>query len=295
MTEIVLLDMSEYPVVLRRLLQFGERRSPRGLATLDLNFTSINLVQPQKALPLGIGRKLNPAIAAVEAIQLIAGVSDPELVLRLAPQFERYTDWNEDGTTERTFWGAYGDRIKMQVHCAVQKLTADPSTRQAIVTLWDPWMDNVQGKHDYPCTIALQFWLDTDGLLSMNTIMRSNDAWLGLPYDVFQFTQLQASVAHALHTQPGVYRHTTLSLHLYETNFDEARALVKDYVPQANREVFRNLWLPTESIGHPGQSFNDIMRRAQAIMRNEELYGETPSESWYRDLLHPKASTSNVG
>jgi thymidylate synthase len=292
MTEIVLLDMSEYPQVLRRILQYGERRSPRGLRTLDLGFASIMIVQPQKALPLGIGRKLNPAIAAVEAVQLIAGVSDPQLVLRLAPQFQRYLDTAEDGSGDRTFWGAYGDRIKMQVHCAVQKLTTDPNTRQAVVTLWDPWLDNVQGKHDYPCTIALQFWLQ-DGLLCMNTIMRSNDAWLGLPYDMFQFTQLQASVAHALNTRPGSYRHTTLSLHLYETNFDEARALVQDYMPQVNRETFRDLWLPTEAIGHPGQSFNDIMRRARALMHNEELTGETPSESWYRDLLHPR--TPHVG
>src|SRR4029078_4008311 len=114
-------NMSEYPQVLRRIFQWGERRSPRGLATFDLGVTSIVLLDTGKALPLGIGRKLNPAIGAVEAVQLIAGVSNPQLVLRLAPQMSRYTDQAEYDGSERMFWGAYGERIKMQAYAQIRK------------------------------------------------------------------------------------------------------------------------------------------------------------------------------
>jgi thymidylate synthase len=284
MSEIVLRNMSEYPQVLRRIFQKGERRSPRGLATFDLGFTSIVLLNPEKGMPLGIGRKLNPAIGAVEAAQLIAGSSDPQLVLRLAPQMERYTDPASYDGSERMFWGAYGERIKMQAYAQIRKFITDPNTRQAVITLWDPWLDNVDYKHDYPCTIALQFHM-RDGLLEMNTIMRSNDAWLGLPYDVYQFTQLQHSVAYALNTLPGCYRHTALSLHLYERDAGAASDLVDAFSPHSAYEAHGEVWQP-EGIGHPGQSFVDIMQRAQRIIDNEEIAGETPSEEWYRNQLH---------
>lgn len=292
MTDIVLRNMSEYPQVLRRIFQQGERRSPRGLATFDLGFTSIVLLNPQAGgMPLAIGRKLNPAIGAVEAIQLIAGVSDPQLVLRLAPQFERYSDTAEDGTGDRMFWGAYGARIRLQAVQAVRKLRLDVNSRQAVITLWDPWMDNIEDKHDYPCTIALQFHMNR-GLLDMNTIMRSNDAWLGLPYDVFQFTQLQATMARALNTTPGLYRHTALSLHLYERDCPAASDLIDAYTPQDARMKFTTAWQP-QGIGRSGNSMHGVIARARRLIDNAELTNETESEKWYRDLLHPQSP--NVG
>ena len=294
MSEIVLNNMSEYPQVLRRIFQYGERRSPRGLPTIDLGFTSVVLLNPLGGMPLGIGRSLNPAIGAVEAIQLIAGISDPELVLRLAPQMERYTDPAEYDRSERMFWGAYGERIKMQAHLATRRIELDPDTRQAVITLWDPWLDNVDGKHDYPCTIALQFFVH-DAALCMNTIMRSNDAWLGLPYDIFQFTQLQSSIANALHLESGVYRHTALSLHLYETNRDAAMELLNGWSPRAARESYAKVWQP-DGIGRVGDPFTAIMGRASDIIRNITLDDETNSERWYRERLHgDKSQAADVG
>src|SRR5260370_41880706 len=52
--------------------------------------------------------------------------------------------------------------------------------------------------------------------------MRSNDAWLGLPYDVFTFTRIQAYVAAAVGVEPGRYTHTVGSLHLYERDWERA-------------------------------------------------------------------------
>jgi thymidylate synthase len=293
MTELVLNHMGAYPTVLRRILQYGERRSPRGLATFDLGFTTLTVLDARGGMPLGLGRKLNPAIGAVEAAQLIAGVSDPELVLRLAPQFERYSDTAEDGTGTRMFWGAYGERIKLQAHCAIEKLTTDPNTRQAVITLWDPWLDNVPGKRDYPCTIALHFYMH-HGLIDMNVIMRSNDAWLGLPYDVFQFTQLQECVARALGTTPGTYRHTALSLHLYERDAEAARELIQQYTRNDKSVMTRYMetFQPT-GMGRPGDTFSRIMDRAQAILVNDTLQEETTSERWYREQLH--GQPANVG
>jgi thymidylate synthase len=288
MTEIVLHSMAEYPVVVRRVLSNGERRAPRGLETIDLGFTTIVLLDPRCGMPLGLGRGLNPAIGAVEAAQLIAGMSTPKLVLKVAPQFSRYSEPNDDsaGIEHPYFWGAYGERIKLQAYSAIKKLTNDPHTRQAVITLWDPWLDNVEGKKDYPCTIALQFFI-RDGLLDMNVIMRSNDVWLGLPYDVYQFTQLQASVARALNTTPGTYRHTALSLHLYERDHADALALWQNYQDNTGRlrKAHSESYQP-DGIGRPGDSFADIMSRAMNILDNNPIDDSTESEKWYVRQLH---------
>jgi thymidylate synthase len=63
--------------------------------------------------------------------------------------------------------------------------------------------------------------------------MRSNDAWLGLPYDVAQFTMLQEAVAAHWGLALGRYVHIDGSLHLYERDMKAARAIVEEHEPRA--------------------------------------------------------------
>ena len=62
----------------------------------------------------------------------------------------------------------------------------------------------------------------------MFTNMRSNDAFIGLPHDVFAFTMLQEIIARALDLEPGTYSHAVGSLHLYKDNRDAARRYLKE-------------------------------------------------------------------
>lgn len=238
----------------------------RGLNTRDLGFTVIELTRPHHALPLGCGRNLSRNVAAAEAIQLIGGFSYTDLLTRAAPDTVQYTD-------EGRFHGSYGTRVGYQMLHVARKLKEDPPTRQAIVTLWDPFLDNQDGKHDYPCTLSLQFER-VDDVVNMNVVMRSNDAWLGLPYDMFQFTQLQFTLANSLGCAAGTYRHTALSLHLYDRNLAAAEKVGEptDFTAQ-----------PT-GIGHVGHSFTEIMKRArQLTVLNHVMDEPTNSERWYGD------------
>lgn len=268
--------MAEYHRIVQLVMDNGEKRSPRGLVTRDVGHTTIVLNNIANALPIGLGRKLNPAIGAVEAIQLIAGRPDPELVVKVAPQFKQYLDGG-------TFHGSYGKRIKRQMQTVTRRLKNDPNTRQAVVTLWDPEIDAFDGMRDYPCTIALGFSISMDGLLEMNVLMRSNDVWRGLAYDVFQFTQLQWTLARILGVVAGTYRHTTWSLHLYETDLKAAEGVMNQ-----PRDVYDSTWQPS-GIGEPGSTMMHAMNRASAIMRGNEPHDITDSERWYLEQLHPKA------
>lgn len=258
-----------YPRIVRHVLDHGNVRTPRGRTTLDAGFTTILLDTPEHALPIGVGRGLNVNIAAAEAIQLIGAFSDPDLLLKASPNFQQFL--NGDG-----FHGAYGARIRMQVPNVIRKLIKDSQTRQAVITLWDAHLDNLTDMNDYPCTVALQFEVDELERLCMNVVMRSNDVWLGLPYDMFQFTQLQISVARALGLPNGWYRHTAMSMHIYSDDVEKTKSL-HDPIN------FALTSLVPFGIGQDGQTFTEIMKRARRVASGKGNDDPTMSEGWYAE------------
>lgn len=269
-----------YVDVLSKIRLFGRSRPSRNGPTRDLGHVTIVLDEPFDALPVGVGRNVSERVAAAEAIQLIGAFSDPEWLIERAPQMHPYRE--PDGR----FWGAYGARIGVQISGVVRKLRADPWTRQAVATLWHDERDGhvaYAGKLDYPCTVALGFIMQIQftgaSQLDMNVIMRSNDAWLGLPYDMFQFTQLQWTVARMLGVAVGRYYHTAWSLHLYERDLEASHAVVAPSEPT----VF-----DPSGIGVPNLEVADVIYRARTIARDPSAieWELTPSERWYRDVLH---------
>jgi Thymidylate synthase len=267
-----------YVDVITKLRLFGVSRPSRVGPTRDLGHTTIVLDEPFNALPLGVGRHLSNRIAALEAIQLIGAFSDPEWLVERAPQLSPYRE------PSGAFWGAYGRRIGWQIHDVVTKLLADPWTRQAVATLWDPGRDNLPEKRDYPCTVALGFTMQpafTKEVLDMHVTMRSNDAWLGLPYDMFQFTQLQQTVCRMIDVRPGTYTHTAWSMHLYDRDVDKTYAIALS--PESD-----DYRIDPTGLGEPNMSFTEVGNRAQTIaLEPEKIDWElTPSERWYRNAIH---------
>lgn len=95
-----------------------------------------------------------------------------------------------------------------------QMLVSDPNSRQAVIHI--KTADDKKSK-DVNCTVCIQFLL-RDGKLNATVYMRSNDIWMGFPYDVFAFTAMQCKMAMELGVGIGTYTHIAGSLHLYERN-----------------------------------------------------------------------------
>jgi thymidylate synthase len=62
--------------------------------------------------------------------------------------------------------------------------------------------------------------------------MRSNDAWLGLPHDIFCFTMIQELVARSLGFELGDYKHFAGSLHLYADDVEKAARFQSEGLPR---------------------------------------------------------------
>jgi thymidylate synthase len=262
-----------YVDLVQHVLKYGKEVAPRGMKTREIEDAIIRIDDVYNTLPLGVGRGTVPGIGAVEACQLIAGASTPKLVIAIGPQFANYTEDNG------LFHGAYGIRTQSQYAPIVERLKADPDTRQAVVTIWNPELDLLANKRDYPCTILHQFRI-RNNKLNMSVYMRSNDVWLGAAYDFFQFTRVQLAIASILGIEPGTYHHHVGSLHIYEQHYDSAESLKHTYEPYEKiPAIVGNSW---------GEVSNFAMDALTAAIHHEEkalLYGLHPFEQWYANAM----------
>lgn len=200
-------------------------------------------------------RQLDPVYAAAEILWYLSGSDSIEMIKAYAPQYERFAP---NGTA----YGAYGPRFMPQLEKVVTVLRT-ANTRQAIVAMWRPddlaKVASGNVPPDMPCTCMFQFQL-RKGVLHMHTFMRSNDLWLGFPYDVFAFTCFQRLIAWWLDVQVGKYVHTVGNIHAYHRNWDKLRycADVKGV------ESLPNVWaLPI--IGRsPSEIIDDVVKEEAA-------------------------------
>ena len=255
------------------LLADGREVSPREQLTRELSPVHLELVDPADTLPDGINRvKLLPAIAAAEALQNIAGVSMPGLMSRISSFFPKPTGrWGEGVET-------YGPRIGEQLRDVEALLKGDPDSREGVVSIWRDG-DIVGGQAHNLCTVSLQF-LVREGALDLFVTMRSNDAWYGLCYDLFQFAQVQLTLARCLDVPAGRYFHTAASMHLYERHWQAASEL---------RFPLR-AWPPQHLTGlgsHAGMPWVYPRERARKLLSGELPPQLTPTEQWYVDTLAP--------
>ena len=138
--------------------------------------------------------------------------------------------WGRISDDGKTSYSAYGDIVFKrhgfnQIDKIIELLAKDPMSRRAVVNFNVPNKNVIETK-DEICTIALQFII-RDGKLNCTGIMRSNDIWYGLPYDVVFFTEMQKYIAHRLNVQVGTYVHDVISLHCYERNYDDMEKIIK--------------------------------------------------------------------
>lgn len=173
-------------------------------------------------------RKMPMRYAVGELAWYLSGSNRVQDISRFA---KKWADISDDGKTNNS---AYGWRIFdkfgfNQWEYVKELLRNDPSSRQAVIHIKDA--SNKPTK-DVPCTVYLQFFT-RDGKLNMSTHMRSNDIWMGVPYDMFSFCFLQMLLAMELGVEVGQYTHYAGSLHIYSRDYEAAKKNIEG-LPHVN-------------------------------------------------------------
>lgn len=174
------------------------------------------ILNPTKNICNSEIRKLSMRYAMGEFLWYLSGNNNLSEIQKYTSNWDRMSD---DGVTVNS---NYGHCIKYkygfdQFEYVYNMLKDKPESRQAVIHIKAP--DNSESK-DVNCTVCLQFFV-RDNKLYMTTYMRSNDIWLGFPYDVFQFCNLQVLLSMKLGIGLGTYTHIAGSLHLYERDVKE--------------------------------------------------------------------------
>lgn len=204
--------------LIREIFTYGNEVIPRGKKTLEL--LGHNLIVDMSCPVITVRtRQLSYRFMAAEAAWILSG---DNRVSTIYPYNQRISAFSDNGVF---FFGAYGPKIIDQLSYVLSVLVDDQSSRQAVMTIWRP---NPPRTKDYPCTVSLQ-WMIREGILYCFANMRSSDAYLGVPYDMVNFSVISGAVALLFTRQTGVklrlgdlYMYAA-SRHLYEENYEKAK------------------------------------------------------------------------
>ena len=213
--------------------------------------------------------------------ELLWYLSGSNSIEQIAYYINRYTNYSDDGNSA---FGAYGPRIfnitpalnKSQWDYVIQKLKEKESrdTRNAVIVIINP-LDFQTKTSDRPCTCSLQFAIREERLY-LHTHMRSNDAYLGLPHDIFSFTVLQEIAAREIGVNLGTYIHSVGSLHLYTRD----RESVDLYLQEG---FFRNIPMPSMPQDNQWENIFSVLDAENKIrmgVKNWQELGKNLPEYW---------------
>ena len=192
------------------ILDNGELVNPRGMSTYEVIGMQFTCDMNQPILSI-LERQVGYKHMAREAWWILSGDNSVENM----PAYKKYSD---DG---KRLFGAYGPKIIDQISYCENTLKNDLFSRQAVLNIW---RENPRQSKDIPCTLSMQFLIRNQKLYCVVN-MRSSDAWLGIPYDVFVFSMVSLTIAQALNVSLGKLCINIGSAHVYEQDANTYAAI----------------------------------------------------------------------
>ena len=219
---------SIYVDLCRSIIKYPDYTSkPRGLEIKECINTTLTLMEPRNRVLTLKERNMSLRYLAGELAFYFAGSDKVDFISHYSKFWNNISD---DGQTVNSCYGKklfYDKNVHglTQFDYAIDCLRADKDSRKAVAFIYGK-DDSKPGSKDHPCTLSLQFII-RDNMLHLITHMRSNDVWLGVPYDIAFFTIVQEfMLLWVWETYPevklGPYIHNVGSMHLYERNFKDA-------------------------------------------------------------------------
>jgi thymidylate synthase len=191
--------------------------------TREILHAAISVSDPRQRWVVARNPPMSIAFALAEVTWIMAGRNDSAFLNYFNKGLPNYAG------NGPTYHGAYGYRLRKrftidQMERAYQALTKNPDSRQIVLQIWDatddlPAADGVPLAADIPCNIVSILKV-RGGALEWTQIMRSNDIFRGLPYNLIQFTSMQEILAGWLNINVGSYNHVSDSLHIYERDLN---------------------------------------------------------------------------
>lgn len=194
-------------------------------------------------------RDANPFFHFFEALWMLAGKNNLSYLTQFVKTFKGFSDDGE------TLHGAYGYRWRHQFQVddlntgedqlgpIVEQLKSDPTSRRAVLTMWDPDIDLDTHSNDLPCNTHAYFLINFEGALDMTVCCRSNDMiWGGYGANAVHFSFLQEYMALRIGVPVGSYWQMSNNFHVYEkTLTPQIKTLIDRYVEATPYEKYTDI------------------------------------------------------
>lgn len=262
--------------VYQKLLKSKIHIKPSKGAAIEIPGALLQITNPRARLSRTEKRGRTLFSCLGELLWYMSGTNELDFITYYISLYEEFSD---DGTT---IYGGYGPRLFNnnginQVQNVIELLKKKLETRQAVIQLFHA-QDLEEPHKDIPCTCTLQF-LVRQHRLHMVTYMRSNDAFWGLPHDVFSFTMLQEMVARSINVELGTYKHSVGSLHLYEDKVEDAQQFIKEGLQS-------KIAMPAMPSGDPFPSISLLLQIEEKLRKGKFVdISQQPLDNYWTDLV----------
>ena len=250
------------------IYQYNRRTQTTILATHGYSFR-----WDMTKYPVTVARPMYVKTGAAELAWMLSGSQDITWLKKYTHIWDAFSDENDMLET------AYGYRWKYafgvdQIRNIIYRLHQDPSSRQQVLMSWDARVDNVIEASNIPCPYTAVVNI-IDNKLNIHLTLRSNDVYLGLPYDVMMYTLLGNALAYSLGVEVGELFYSIAHMHLYENQFEAARAIIARDHPGENRYI-------------------DLAWSVEAILEDPDIYIIRAAKDLHMTNYQPEAGPGKV-
>jgi thymidylate synthase len=121
-------------------------------------------------------------------------------------------------------WRSWGPRVGPridQIDELIKGIKKDPFGRRHILTAWQP--GEIAQMSLPPCHVLSQFEVNSKGELSCQMYQRSNDWFLGCPFNIASYALLTHMIAQVCELKVGELIHSTGSAHIYLNHIEQVK------------------------------------------------------------------------
>ena len=121
-------------------------------------------------------------------------------------------------------WRNWGPRLGPtidQLQRLIDGIISDPYGRRHIITSWQP--GELDAMALPPCHILAQFYVSRNNELSCQMYQRSNDFFLGCPFNIASYSLLTHMIAQVCRLSVGEFVHTTGDAHIYSNHVEQVK------------------------------------------------------------------------
>lgn len=234
--------MKQYLDLLQHVQQHGVRRGDRtGTGTLSV-FGYQMRFNLQDGFPLVTTKKVFFKGLAHEMLWFLQGATNVGYLNEHGIKI--WNDWaDETGELGPVYgkqwrdWAAPDGRHIDQISQVIESIRNNPDSRRHIVQAWN--VGEIESMALPPCHMFFQFYV-ADNRLSCSLYVRSNDLFLGAPFNIGQYALLTHMIAQQCDLDVGDLVYTIGDAHIYTNHLDQvAEQLSRETYPLPRLSIKR--------------------------------------------------------